>query len=170
MCEDMLCKREEDFLCVWGPAWHLREAAALQLLHWAAMRLGSRSSGRQPWLLMLASTLLWACTSRGCRLADQSWWQLEQWADTWMLPDLPCWLPEATASDANASSHVAGHLLHTICTTISRAHLFFAHLLIRHMNSPIFPLVCTVMYACMYCPFVHLPIPSCTHLFMHPLI
>ena len=48
-----------------------------------------------------------------------------------MLPDLPCWLPEATASDANASSHVAGHLLHTICSSIPCSHWFFrlhAHL------------------------------------------
>lgn len=103
---------------------HLRLAAALQLLHWAAIKLGSRSRGLQPWALMLASTLLWACTKRGCSAADQSWWQLEHWADTWMLPDLPCWLPEATASDAKASSLVAGHLLHTICKTTPLAYSF----------------------------------------------
>lgn len=57
---------------------HLRLAAAVQLLHWPASRLGSRSKGLHPWLLMLASTLLWACTRRGCRAANQSWWHLEQ--------------------------------------------------------------------------------------------
>ena len=96
---------------------HLRLAAALQLLHWAAIKLGSRSNGLQPSDLRLASTLLWACTRRGVRQADQSWWQLEHCADTCMLPPRPCWLPDDTASEAKAMSEVAGHLLHTICSS-----------------------------------------------------
>lgn len=34
-----------------------------------------------------------------------------------MLPPRPCWLPDDTASEAKAMSEVAGHLLHTICSS-----------------------------------------------------
>lgn len=155
----MLCA--ENFVSVHGPTLHLRLAAALQLLHWAAIKLGSRSRGLQPWLLMLASTLLWACTRRGCRLADQSWWQLGQWADTWMLPALPCWLPEATASDANAISLAAGHLLHTICMPPS---LKFVSSFVHSLNctfahSQLCPFACSFMHSHIYSS-VHMPASS----------
>lgn len=96
-------------------AAYLRLAAALQLPHWAPIKLGSRSKGWQPWLRMLARTLLWACTRRGCREAVQGRLHLGQVPCPWMRPAGPCWLPDATASEAKDMSAVAGHLLHTIC-------------------------------------------------------